>query len=361
MCSLYVCVFSLSSCSFVLCVFSLSSFCVVLSSLLFPCVYCSPVCVCYVSALCLGLCLLGVPSVFCVYSTVCLCVTPSLCVFSCVCLLYVSYICVACICYWFVCLYCVSAYCVCVSVYLMCACVTALVCIVSVYLLSVVPLVCSLCMCVVCVLCVFFILCVSVYLFPCMYVYVSTVFYVYCICYVYVCFSVVCLCCWLPCWCGVYHGGVMGACFLGLVVLVFWGFGVCGIFLFFYSRFPLGGRLLLGFCYRTFFCGFPWGLCHARNFFKDITHSCYCCVISVMGLYMCLLAHLYRTPHCSDIAPVYTCARVCLCLCSYLLASMSPPCFILCCPGIVSALHLVLCLLVLVVCRVLHSVLGAIV
>lgn len=107
---------------------------------------------------------------------------------------------------------------------------------------------------------------------------------------------------------------------------------------------------MLGFCYRTFFCGFPWGLCHARNFFKDITHSCYCCVISVMGLYMCLLAHLYRTPHCSDIAPVYTCARVCLCLCSYLLASMSPPCFIPYCPGIVPTLHLVLRLLVLALC-----------
>ena len=76
---------------------------------------------------------------------------------------------------------------------------------------------------------------------------------------------------------------------------------------------------------------------------------------------MCLLAYLYRTPrYCADIAPVYTCARVCLCLCSYLLslASMSPLCFILCCPGIVPTLHLVLRLLVLVVCRVLHSVLG---
>ena len=134
---------------------------------------------------------------------------------------------------------------------------------------------------------------------------------------------------------------------------------MCGIFLFFYSRFGVSGRLLLGFCYRTFFCGFLWGLCHARNFFKDITHS-YCgYVIPVMSLCMCLLAHLYHTPHCSDIAPVYTCARVCLCLCSYLLASMSPLCFILCCPGIVPTLHLVLCLLVLVVCRVLHSVLGA--
>lgn len=74
---------------------------------------------------------------------------------------------------------------------------------------------------------------------------------------------------------------------------------------------------------------------------------------------MHLLARLYHTPHCPDIAPVYTCARVCLCLCSYLLASMSPPCFILCYPGIVPTLHLVLRLLVLVVCRVLHSVLGA--
>lgn len=113
---------------------------------------------------------------------------------------------------------------------------------------------------------------------------------------------------------------------------------MCGIFLFFYSRFLVGGRLLLGFCYRTFFCGFPWGLCRARNFFKDITHS-YCgYVILVMSLYICLLAYLYHTLHCSDIAPVYTCARVCLCPCSYLLASMSPLCFIPCCPGIVSTL-----------------------
>lgn len=134
---------------------------------------------------------------------------------------------------------------------------------------------------------------------------------------------------------------------------------MCGIFLFFYSRFGVGGRLLLGFCYRTFFCGFPWGLCHTRKFFKDITHSYDGYVAPVMSLCMCLLAYLYHTPHCADIAPVYTCARVCLCLCSYLLAAVSPPCFILCCPGIVSALHLVLRLLVLVVCRVLHSVLGA--
>ena len=65
---------------------------------------------------------------------------------------------------------------------------------------------------------------------------------------------------------------------------------------------------------------------------------------------MCLLAYLYRTRYCSDIAPVYTCARVRLCLCSYLLASMSPLCFILCCPGIMLALHLVLRLLVLALC-----------
>ena len=73
---------------------------------------------------------------------------------------------------------------------------------------------------------------------------------------------------------------------------------------------------------------------------------------------MCLLAYLYHALHYAGIAPVYTCARVCLRLCSYLLASMSPLCFILCCPDIMLALHLVLRLLVLVVCRVLHSVLG---
>lgn len=70
----------------------------------------------------------------------------------------------------------------------------------------------------------------------------------------------------------------------------------------------MSGRLLLGFCYRTFFCGFPWGLCHARNFFKDITHSYDGYVILVMSLYMPLLAHLYHALHCAGIAPVYTCA-----------------------------------------------------
>lgn len=121
-------------------------------------------------------------------------------------------------------------------------------------------------------------------------------------------------------------------------------------FFIFYSRFLVSGRLLLGFCYRTFFCRFPWGLCHARIFFKDITHS-YCgYVIPVMSLCMCLLAYLYRTRYCADIAPVYTCARVCLCLCSYLLAPVSPLCFILCCPDIMLALHLVLRLLMLALC-----------
>ena len=65
---------------------------------------------------------------------------------------------------------------------------------------------------------------------------------------------------------------------------------------------------------------------------------------------MCLLAYLYHTRYCSDIAPVYTFARVCLCLCSYLLASMSPPRFIPCCPDIVSALLCVLRLLMLALC-----------
>ena len=333
-----------------MCVFFLSSFCVVLSSLLFPCMC---LCICVCSSV-MYLCLLGVPSVFCVCSTVCLCVIPfSLCVLF-MCVYCVCLICVACICCWSVYLcVCVSYMYVCVipactvSVCLLCLC--SLVCVLRVSYLCVPVSVSVVSLCVPCIC-----------LFPCMYVvYVSTVFYVYCIYYVYVCFSVVCLCCWLPCWCGVYHGGVMGACFWVWWFWFFWGCGVCGIFLFFYSRFLASGRLLLGFCYRTFFCGFPWGLCHARIFFKDITHS-YCgYAILVMSLCMCLLAHLYHTPHCSDIAPVYTCARVCLCLCSYLLASMSPLCFILCCPGIVPTLHLVLCLLVLVLCRVLHSVLGA--
>lgn len=279
----------------------------------------------------------------------------------------------------YVCLLCVSYMC---GVYLLLVCVSVLVC--TVYLCVCFPYVCvcycscmyrvcvpvvccascvfSLYVCCVCVLCVFFILCVSVCLFPCMYVYVSTVFYVYCICYVYVCFSVVCLCCWLPCWCGVYHGGVMGACFLGLVVLVFWGVWRVWNFFIFYSRFLVSGRLLLGFCYRTFFCGFPWGLCHTRKFFKDITHS-YCGYVApVMSLYMPLLAYLYHALHCAGIAPVYTCAP-CLPLLVFVSACVYvTPVFhsmLLCCPGIMLALHLVLRLLVLVVCRVLHSVLGA--
>ena len=338
------------------------SFC--LAFVLFCLACCSPVCVrllciCvyWVCVLCL-LCVLVYCSCVSVFSVVSVgCSVCVLCLFYCVsaccpflsmCSLYVCLICVACIYCWSVCLCLFLAYCVCVSIVSVfpCMCITCVlrVCVpvpVSYVYVSVVSL-CVPCIC----------------LFPCMYVYVSTVFYVYCICYVYVCFSVLCLCCWLPCWCGVYHGGVMGACFLGLVVLVFWGVWRVWNFFIFYSRFGVGGRLLLGFCYRTFFCGFLWGLCHARNFFKDITHSYYGYVAPVIGLYMCLLAYLYRTPHCADIAPVYTCARVCLCLCSYLLASMSPLCFILCCPGIVPTLHLVLCLLFLVVCRVLHSVLG---
>ena len=71
---------------------------------------------------------------------------------------------------------------------------------------------------------------------------------------------------------------------------------------------------------------------------------------------MHLLAHLYHTQYCADTAPVSFSVNVPI---SYLLSLVSRPCFIPCRPGIVSALHLVLCLLVLVVCRVLHSVLGA--
>lgn len=264
------------------------SFC--LAFVLFCLACCSPVCV---RLLCI--CVYWV-CVLCLFYCVSVC-----CPFLSMCSLYVCLICVACIYCWSVCLCLFLAYCVCVSIVSVfpCMCITCVlrVCVpvsVSYVYVSVVSL-CVPCMCL---------------LFLCVYVvYVSTVFYVYCICYVYVCFSVLCLCCWLPCWCGVYHGGVMGACFLGLVVLVFWGVWRVWNFFIFYSRFGVGGRLLLGFCYRTFFCGFPWGLCHTRNFFKDITHS-YCgYVIPVMSLCMCLLAYLYRTPrYCADIAPVYTCA-----------------------------------------------------
>lgn len=277
-----------------------------------------------------------------------------MCVY-CVCL-----ICVACICYWSVYLcVCVSYMYVCVIPVCLCLCVYCLY-VFSVYVYYVcLTCVCA-CACVLCVCVCCFSVC-SLYMSVSLYVCGVCVYCVLCVLYLLrVC---VFLCCvfvllvtrllWrLSWWCD-------GRLFLGLVVLVFWGVWRVWNFFIFYSRFRVSGRLLLGFCYRTFFCRFPWGLCHTRKFFKDITHS-YCgYVIPVMSLYMCLLAYLYHTRYCADIAPVYTCARVCLCLCSYLLAPMSPLCFILCCPGIVSALHLVLRLLVLVLCRVLHSVLGA--
>ena len=292
----------LSSCSFVLCVPFLSSFRVVLSSLLFPvlflcvsvmcllfglfcvlCCVCCLVCVCWVFRLCSVSVLL------------CVCVLPFLCVCSLVCVCCMCLVCVACVCYWsvLVCAYCACVSCV-LSVCVLCVCCIC-VSIVSVFL---------------CVLCVLSILCVSISLYVCICVYCVSVclcsLSLLCMCLFSV--LVLCLCCWLPCWCGVYHGGVMGACFWVWWFWFFGGCGVCEFFLFFYSGFLVGGRLLLGFCYRTFFCGCSWGLRHTRNFFKDITHSYYCCEMPVIGLYMCLLAHLYHTPHCSDIAPVYTCA-----------------------------------------------------
>lgn len=343
------------------------SFC--LAFVLFCLACCSPVCVrllciCvyWVCVLCL-LCVLVYCSCVSVFSVVSVgCSVCVLCLFYCVsvccpflsmCSLYVCLICVACIYCWSVCLCLFLAYCVCVSIVSVfpCMCITCVlrVCVpvsVSYVYVSVVSL-CVPCMCL---------------LFLCMYVvYVSTVFYVYCICYVYVCFSVLCLCCWLPCWCGVYHGGVMGACFLGLVVLVFWGVWRVWNFFIFYSRFGVGGRLLLGFCYRTFFCGFPWGLCHTRNFFKDITHS-YCgYVIPVMSLCMCLLAYLYRTLYCVDTVPVlpfvlvpaFACVRIYLRLCH--------PCVSFCVAPVLCLLYCVscayLCLHYVLVCRGgLHSV-----
>ena len=119
---------------------------------------------------------------------------------------------------------------------------------------------------------------------------------------------------------------------------------MCGIFLFFYSRFLVGGRLLLGFCYRTFFCGFPWGLCHARNFFKDITHS-YCGYVIPWRTYttpgIVLILYLYYP------------------LCLYLPLPVFVPVCVCVTPVFYTVLHVMLRLLVLVVCRVLHSVLGA--
>lgn len=242
------------------------------------CCVCCLVCVCWVFRLC------SVPVVSVCYPLLCVC--SLMCVY-CMCL-----ICVACICYWSVCL-CVSlCLCLLTVVCLLCLCVPVSVSCMPVFYMCV-------CLCV----------CMSVFLISC------------------VCILALCLCCWLPCWCGVYHGGVMGACFWVWWFWFFGGCGVCGFFLFFYSRFLVGGRLLLGFCYRTFFCGFPWGLCRARNFFKDITHS-YCGFVSpVMSLYMPLLAYLYHTLYCVDTAPVS-----CLCPCLSLLVLYL--CFVLCCPDI---------------------------
>lgn len=45
----------------------------------------------------------------------------------------------------------------------------------------------------------------------------------------------------------------MGACFLGLVVCVFWGVWRVEKFLLFLFGFCVGGRLLLALCYGYFF------------------------------------------------------------------------------------------------------------
>lgn len=239
---------------------------------------------------CSLVCVLSVVSVAWSVSVVSVCY-PLLCVCSLImCVYCMCLICVACICYWSVCLcvFSVSAYCGLLAV-------------------SVCPCVCVLYACVLYV-------CVSVCLYVC-------IPYLLCMysCSVFV--LLVTLLVWrLSWWCD-------GRLFLGLVVLVFWWVWRVWIFLFFYSRFLVGGRLLLGFCYRTFFCGFPWGLCRARNFFKDITHS-YCGFVSpVMSLYMPLLAYLYHTLYCVDTAPVS-----CLCPCLSLLVLYL--CFVLCCPDI---------------------------
>ena len=213
----------------------------------------------------------------------------------------------------------------CLGLLFLCVCVLCCVCwVFRLCSVSVVSLyVCG--VCVYCVLCVLYLLRVCVFL-----------------CSVFV--LLVTLLVWrLSWWCD-------GRLFFGFGGFGFLGGVACVEFFYFLFTVWCGWSSFVRFLLSHIFCGFLWGLCHTRNFFKDITHS-YCgYVIPVMSLYMPLLAYLYHTRYCADIAPVYTCARVCLCLCSYLLASMSPLCFILCCPGIMLALHLVLCLLVLVVC-----------
>ena len=323
-----------------MCVLFLSSFCVVLSSLLFPlCVF-----VCYVSV--------SIGSVFCVcsvsWSVSVGCSVCVLCLFYCVsacypflsicslyvCLLYVSYICVACICYWSVYL------CVCVSYMYVCvipACTVSCMCACVLLLLY------ALCLCVYCVrIPVYLVYCLCVFsLYVCICVYCVSVFFVCCVCVLcllcmcLLCLCVSLLCCWLPCWCGVYHGGVMGACFLGLVVLVFWGVWRVWNFFIFLFTVSCGWSSFVRFLLSHIFCGFPWGLCHARNFFKDITHSYYGYVAPVMSLYMRLLAHLYHTRYCADTVPVLPFVLVPI---SYLLSLVLRLCFVLCCPGIVSAL-----------------------
>lgn len=301
--SLYVCVFCLAVLLF--CVFP---FC--LAFVLFCLACCSPCCSC-VCLLCVYCLVCSVSSVVSVaWSVSAGCSVCVLCLFYCVSVYYpfsvCVLLCVSAVCVLYVWRVSVIGLCVCACVCLLCLCVLCIICVCSLCLLYM----CVYCVCVpLCVMCplysvcVYFpvcmymcLLCICVSVFPISLVYVS----VLCSCSVFV--LLVTLLVWrLSWWCD-------GRLFLGLVVLVFGGCGVCEFFLFFYSGFLVGGRLLLGFCYRTFFCGCSWGLRHTRNFFKDITHSYYCCEMPVIGLYMCLLAHLCHTPHCSDIAPVYTCA-----------------------------------------------------
>lgn len=264
--------------------------------------------------------LLACVSVVCVYWV---CVLPLLCVCSLMCVYCMCLICVACICCWSACLcLCVlCVYCVCVPYVCVCYC--------SCMYRVCVPVVCcascvfSLYVCCVCVMCLLYsvCVCVSVSLYVCICVYcVLCVLYLLRVCVFLCCVLVllVTLLVWrLSWWCD-------GRLFFWVWWFVFFGgCGVCGIFLFFYSRFGVGGRLLLGFCYRTFFCGFLWGLCHTQNFFKDITHSYSGYVIPVMSIYMHLLAHLYHTQYCVDTVPVlpfvlvpaFACVRIYLCLC----------------------------------------------
>ena len=197
----------------------------------------------------IGLCI-------CVYvSLICMCAlflrVLCLCVY-CVCVpLYVYYVCLTCVCA------CACVLCVCVCCFSVCSLYMS----VSLYVCGV---------CVYCVLCVLYLLRVCVFL-----------------CCVLV--LLVTLLVWrLSWWCD-------GRLFLGLVVLVFWGVWRVWNFFIFLFTVSCEWSSFVRFLLSHIFLQVSLGVVPRPNFFKDITHSYYCCEIPVMSLCMCLSAYLYHT------------------------------------------------------------------